>query len=530
MRNIVVAMVGSRDVRYKLPLEDTFRLGGNNPRADYPAVVESLWGRSNPDAENLRAISERLLDRYRDPDDDDVTNDTLEFPILQPALDYILDHNEMIDILILIMTDQLGIPHNRDDTIHCGELIEQLIQARFGRDRIASIEKEVFRDPPNQSDRMYRTVRTLLQRKIGGDDRLFVLPSSGTPAISAALPHAGMNLYGQRCTAVQVDRPANDPTGATPGNAHALTPTPYLMDAVRLGAKELIKHGNYSGALDVLERFGTWPDGLFDLLKHARARVNLHRGGARRHAEFIINGGIIRTSRLGAALQLPQGRFATLGYTNELRFLIYAALDQDRYADALFRIMQFHESCRSIFSIGMLVSDFDRFNEYIINYLNGKLSRSLTINRAMLEGELRRITDPEPRQRWWKVTTKAAKNAVFDSAKSEAGRRCRACQNAKDLIESRVFDNPDDPNRSGLNKVRNQAIHTPSGVSRASIENTVRPCVREGDDSEPLEYLKNLLDEIINNLYACFGQTRSENPYPVLEQEMLSLLDQEVEL
>ena len=82
MRNIVVAMVGSRDVRYKLPLEDTFRLGGNNPRADYPAVVESLWGRSNPDAENLRAISERLLDRYRDPDDDDVTNDTLEFPIL----------------------------------------------------------------------------------------------------------------------------------------------------------------------------------------------------------------------------------------------------------------------------------------------------------------------------------------------------------------------------------------------------------------------------------------------------------------
>ena len=526
MRNIVVAMIGSRDVRYKLPFEDKFRLGGT--KADYPSVVTSLWGRPNRDAENLRAISERLLDRYRDPDDDDVTNDTLEFPILQPALDYILDHNERIDILILIVTDQPGILRNRDDTIHCGELIEQLIQARFGRDIIAAIEKEIVRDPPNEADRMYRTIRTLIRRKIKGEDKLFVLPSSGTPAISAALTHAGMNLYDQRCTAVQVDRPANDPTGATPGNAHALAPTPYLMDAVRLGAKELIKHGNYSGALDVLERFGTWPDGLFDLLKHARARVNLHRGGARRHAELILQAGVIKNARLGAALQLPRGRFTTLGYTNELLFLIYAVLDQERYADALFRIIQFRESCRSIFSIGMLVSDYDMFNEHVMNYLKGKLSTSLTSNRDVLEKTLREITNWDPRQGWWKVTTKAAKNAVFDSAMSEADRRCQACQNAKDLIENRVFYNPD--TKLDLAKVRNQAIHTPGGVSRAIIENTVRGYVPEGSDSEPLEYLKDLLEEIIDSLYACFDQTRSENPYPILQKEMLSLLDQEVEL
>ena len=177
MRNIVVAMIGSRDVRYKIPFEDKFRLGGT--KADYPSVVTSLWGRPNRDAENLRAISERLLDRYRDPDDDDVTNDTLEFPILQPALDYILDYNARIDILILIVTDQPGILRNRDDTIHCGELIEQLIQARFGRDIIAAIEKEIVRDPPNEADRMYRTIRTLIRRKIKGEDKLFVLPSSG---------------------------------------------------------------------------------------------------------------------------------------------------------------------------------------------------------------------------------------------------------------------------------------------------------------------------------------------------------------
>lgn len=528
MRNIVVAMVGSRDVRYKLPLEDKFRLGGSNPRADYPEVVKSLWGRANPDAENLRAISERLLARYRDPDDDSVTNDTLEFPILQPALDYILDHNDRIDILILIVTDQRGIPHSSNDTIHCGELLEKLIQARFGSDRIAAIEKEVFRDPPNESDRMYHTVRSLLQSKVDVDDKLFVLPSSGTPAISAAMTHAGMNLYGPRCKAVQVDQPPSDPTGATPGNAHALTQTPYLMDAVRLGAKELIKHGNYSGALDVLERFGIWPDKLFNLLKHARARVNLHRGGARSHAELITNDEIIDT-RLGAALQLPKGRFATLGYTNELRFLIYAALDQERYADALFRIIQFHESCRSIFSIGMLVSDYDRFNEHVMNYLDGKLSTSLTSNRKELEKNLRKITNWKPRQGWWKVGRKA-KNAVFDSAVSEARRRCQACQNAKDLIENRVFYNSDNPNRSDLTKVRNRAIHTPSGVSRDIIEKTIRGYVPDESDTEPLEYLKNLLEEIINNLYACFDQIRSENPYPVLQREMLSLLDQEVEL
>ena len=355
-----------------------------------------------------------------------------------------------------------------------------------------------------------------------------MLPSSGTPAISGALTHAGINLYDQRCTAVQVDRPASDPTGATPGNAHALTPTPYLMDAVRLGAKELIKHGNYSGALDVLKRFGTWPDGLFDLLKHARARVNLHRAGASKHADLIINGGITVNERLRAALQLPRGPFATLGYTNELRFLIHAALDQERYADALFRIIQFRESCRSIFSIGMLVVNYDMFNEHVMNYLKGKLSTSLTSNRVALEHKIQEITDWDPRQGWWKVTDRAAKNAVFDSAMSEADRRCQACRNARDLIENRVFYNPD--TEIDLAKVRNQAIHTPGGVSRAIIENTVRGYVPEGVDSKPLEYLKNLLEDIINNLYACFDQTRSENPYPILQQEMLSLLDQEAEL
>lgn len=140
-------------------------------------------------------------------------------------------------------------------------------------------------------------------------------------------------------------------------------------------------------------------------------------------------------------------------------------LDQERYADALFRIIQFRESCRSIFS---------------------------------------------------------------NSAMSEADRRCQACRNAKDLIENRVFYNPD--TKLDLAKVRNQAIHTPGGVSRAIIENTVRGYVPEGSDSEPLEYLKNLLEEIIDSLYACFDQTRSENPYPILQKEMLSLLDQEAEL
>ena len=162
-----------------------------------------------------------------------------------------------------------------------------------------------------------------------------------------------------------------------------------------------------------------------------------------------------------------------------------------------------------------------------MNYLKGDLSTSLTSHRGVLEERLREITR-EPRQGRWKVTLKAAKNAVFDSAMSEAVRRCQACRNAKDLIENRVFYNPD--TKLDLAKVRNQAIHTPGGVSRAIIENAVREYVPDGSDSEPLEYLKNLLEEIIDSLYACFGQTRSENPYPILQKEMLSLLDQEVEL
>ena len=127
--------------------------------------------------------------------------------------------------------------------------------------------------------------------KTNGGARLYVLASVGIRAITDGLRHAGMNLFGERCTVVQVDEPHGDAGGAAAGNVRPLALDPYIKDAIRRDVQVLADRNDFAAALAMLQHRGNdeWPQVLVHLLEHASARANMDLGTAGTWAARIRN-------------------------------------------------------------------------------------------------------------------------------------------------------------------------------------------------------------------------------------------------
>ena len=500
---VAVATIGMRDLRYRHRGDAEFRLGD---RRDYSCVAKQLGS-----APNLRAISKRLLENWYAC----TLAGELEIPILQPALDHVREKTETIDRLILIVTDQPVAGAYRDsDTIHCGELIKEMIS---GRPEIKNVDIFAITIAPNEVDPVYEVIRDELAALDPRPTGFLALASGGTPAMCDGLRHAAINVFAEIVTVVHVGEPAPGsgapPLGAAPGAPRPMDPAPYLKDAVRLGARSLIQHGNYAGALDVLQTFGAhhWHGALLPLLKHARARVNLARGRVRTAADAVRGALKPVPSALNACLELPGGNFAVLGFTNEVRFLIGQALRQERYVDAVFRIALFREACEAIFSIAVIFPPCD-FPEHIYPYLNDEWLATGTALDARLRGVANKME--RAGHQGWNVA--GAKGRVFGLAVEHGGHGCWG--EAAELIQWDVF--------RCLARLRNMAIHALGGISKGSLENCIQP---RPDGMDPFEYLQCRLNGIIEKLYACFNlydcfdEMPTADPYRVMEREMLRL-------
>ena len=516
---VVVASVGNRDVRYQLPRGGRFLL--SDPKNETKTVASSIDELNPPST--FRDVTKELLSQYQNNPAE--THNRFRFPILRPALDFILDDIETnrIDHLMLIVTDQN--PPHKDDTIHCGALIKKVINdyRNIGQ-KIDHIDLLILRDRPYLADHMYEKVRDEIVQSFRDldIDRFYALPTGGIPAFTSALRHVGLNLYGGRCTVIHVVEPNNDQNGAAPGIAQFLQPAPYLKDTARFSARALIEHGNYSGALDVLKTFGAnhWKPPLLHLLRHAINRVNLHRRRAQESADkvSICWPTACMPPGLEAALVLPHGAHAALGKTNEVRFLIEAGLKQERYADAIVRIAQFRESCQAIFSVKMLFHN-DNFNEGVhfsagvSTYLEEEWLSSNVIDVNDLHDTLnqddRRMQQRNGVDGWSNVN----KKVVFLSA-VKAANNIRCWNDFRQLIEWDGFyrTNGKPP---GLIPLRNRAIHTPAGISKGALEKETG-----GTLKDLIDHLKCMVDK----LYECFEETPNDDPYPDLKQSMLSLL------
>ena len=390
---IVVASIGNRDITYEDSNGKVWNPGFSPHATELAKQLELDEGN---DA-NLRAISAELLRRYRAGG---IEADSFEFPILRPGLEKVLTQVETIDKLLMIVTDQPAeVRFRTGDTIHCGELLAALVLDAFPGRVIEVLPQFLVVDrDPQKPNVMYPLIRDELSKLLQTHDdaEFHALATGGTPAITDGLRHAAMNVFredsaggGRRCSVVQVDPPTSP---ATAGTARVVDWEPYLEDVVRDGARELVKKGNFAGALEVLEAFprGHWPAAVIHLLKHADARVSLRVGKAGKEAKAAQNT-ITATGALDAALRGVNvtGRpISEIAKVNEVRFLIEFALEQQRYADALVRIEQFRESARSVFSLGVLDDNGFRF----LDHVNGSLPAAVVNGCALTTGgmELRR--------------------------------------------------------------------------------------------------------------------------------------------
>ena len=509
---IVVASIGNRDITYE-DGEGEVRNPGIGRDASMLATELGLQHA------NLRAISNELLGCYRDGT---IGSAKFEFPILRPGLERVLSEALRIDRLLMIVTDQpQEVRFRTGDTIHCGELLAELVAAVFPQQTI-DVDPHflVVRGDPQKPNVMYPLIRDKLSEllRTHGDAAFYALATGGTPAITDGLRHAAMNVFrqdsasgGACCSVIQVDPPTPP---ATAGTARVVDWEPYLEDVVRDGARTLVEKGDFVGALDVLRAFrrGRWPRGILDLLSHAAARVGLRVRGAKRHAgaarQSMAFGGPVDVALQGVEVTGAPG--AQIARVNEVRFLVELALERQMYAEALVRIEQFRESARSVFSLGVL--DDKKFT--LLGHVCGPLPEAtvrgcgLVLGGQTLERWLttnRATFDHGARQ--WVMRNDRDKQSVYRFAKGAAVR-----PGAPRVDPRRTFAiNIDNPMWDNLGAVRNQAIHTPTGVSKASITAVIT-----------LADLRNRLGETASALFGSFGVRATTYPYKALKEAIVN--------
>lgn len=176
---IVVANVGSRDVRYR---DETI--------------------------EPARSRGKELLERFEE------TGPELSFPIIIPALEYILKYEGGIGLLLLCYTDQepeTAGSHRESDTVHFARLIKKgfdsNVKALSGIKRPARVDIRKIDCNPSQYDACFDFYRKSFQHLAEkyfqpSQTRCYVLPVGGTPACATGLLLASIAVY--RGNALQV--------------------------------------------------------------------------------------------------------------------------------------------------------------------------------------------------------------------------------------------------------------------------------------------------------------------------------------
>ena len=432
-RVIVIAALGVRDIRYK-PEEP--EEGGCFYNPGVASDAKELSGLLDCD-NNLRAISQELYERYKK--DKAGRTARLRFPILRPALTWVLKEAGTIDKLLLVVTNQDDhVPQRVRDTVFCGDLLELLVRDHWKENQIGDIKGRFveIEKNPQLPDAVYELVRGKLVELENTHDgaHLYVLTSPGIPSIKDSLRHAGMNLFGKRCKVVQVDEPPTVDDGAAEGEVRTVALHPYIKDTVRRGAQVLAERDDFAGALAMLDDFGTkeWPPALFPLLEHAGARVNLdlHAAGARardvrdrtKAGSDLVNDQPTREylCKLRGPATDPFGR------VNEIRFLIEMALRNERYADALFRIGLFRESCESIFCVAALGLDVPRY-----------ANRPLRIGAVPDLDERLSCNVATTHRDHWTLVSRRDRQIVFEFARGQTGGR--PWTNATNSLEWAAF-------------------------------------------------------------------------------------------
>jgi hypothetical protein len=112
----------------------------------------------------------------------------IRFPIIIPAIDYVLEGSCQIDKLILVLTDQSDKRFKVKDTICFGGILTQYVKWKY-ENRISNIDEIVFKERMLDYDFTYQASGNEINRIFKGTSawNVFLLPQGGIDSINTSI-------------------------------------------------------------------------------------------------------------------------------------------------------------------------------------------------------------------------------------------------------------------------------------------------------------------------------------------------------
>lgn len=349
MSVILIANVGVRDLRYNVMYEDeplflSFDFKSEEKIKDVADVLGCEAG--------ARHIAEKILEKGEQE------LKKLTFPILKPAIQYVLERHDFISRVVLIVTDQdkeRAPKHWPNDTINSGKILKILVEKHF-KEEVKTIDSFAIKEMPASHDRAYEFFGENLPRIIPSKPKaLYVILSPGIPALKDALMAQALSRYYDKCHICQVIEPKEgdlrrglqDFPDIAVQKIHI---DPLLRDMVLRSIVGLIQRYDYSGALTTVKKFESqikWDPGLLSLIKailnYAHNRFNFAYKEANVNIRnFIETDSSIRKwyTQSDEAIRNKGNRYIRL---KDAIFTSSICLKTEQYAEMLWRVASFYD-------------------------------------------------------------------------------------------------------------------------------------------------------------------------------------------
>lgn len=423
----LITNVGNRDV--------ALSIAGIYVAADGPYGPRDLQGELGCDS-GVRAIGQAIHDRLGD------FEKRLRFPIIEPALEFVLGHEKFIDTLLIVGTDQPeGTPsyHRSRDTWHYANVICDCVAKTYG-DRIGVVEpiKREASPPEAEAEAFFGN---LIDKHIpsSSEPRVYALMKGGVPGMNSALVWQVVHTYGSNASILTVPEPPDHERaeGAT-GTARREDTWPLRKQGITRILKALLDRSEYHAAHEFLRAEGVDAPRAMAFVEHAAARQNHDFERAYDALDQYPTG------RSGQwRVSASEDRSLSLQRPVEVASAADLLLERGDYVGFVTRAAMFTEVCRR-FVVTQLGVDV---------MLEAQLPLDAVDQLAGLGAALRRDVGAPP----WHVN-KASLNAVI-----AWGSRCEAQGDAVHDVQAAIGS------FGRLERLRNEAVHVLRGVSKNDV-------------------------------------------------------------
>ena len=354
----LIVTLGTRDVAIsRQVLEEKFG----------PEAIAPLYYESNGKHSFLaRQGGEFILKKFNQ------IQGKLEFPILQPALEWLFQKHERIDTIVLVGTDQqaphIGSRYKNNDTLFFADVLKKLLPKRFHKKQDEfDIRIKLLGENVVYLDSMYSQVSEVIRVKpftsLEQYGQVYLLNQGGIDAINTSLLLNGLNVYGKRLHLLSVNE-------STRSCNPLRFPEKYLKESTKAKLESYLQTFNYP-AIKQLEV----NDDVKALSAYAEHRLNFDFERAVFSASHLSQNSwkdrLILETR-----EIEEEEFELL---REVYLNAKIKFEQEAYVDFLFRVFRILEGLAKYYACTKIGLNFNFYSwkKDIQNILDKKDNEAL---------------------------------------------------------------------------------------------------------------------------------------------------------